>query len=46
MAPKKTTALRPWTSSILPRGKRVVTTMVDGGAILWLGLALSYVLLV
>ena len=35
----------PLTWALLSQGKQVVAIMVDGGHIMWLGLALSYFLL-
>ena len=34
----------PLTWAILAQGRQVVTSMVDGGKVMWLGLALSYFL--
>ena len=41
MTPTKAPARLPLTWSILSQGQRVVTSMVDGGRVMWLGLALS-----
>ena len=45
MTPKKVPARLPLTWFILSQGQRVVTSMVDGGRVIWLGLARSYFLL-
>ena len=41
MTPKKATAKLPFTWSILSQGQRAVMCMVEGGHVMWLGLALS-----
>ena len=45
MTPKKSTGPLPLTWSILSQERRVVTTTVDEGDVMWLGLTLSYFLL-
>ena len=45
MVPRKAPVRLPLTWSILSQGQPVVSTSVDGGRVMWLGLALSYFLL-
>ena len=45
MTPKIAPARLLLTCFILSQGQRVVTSMEDGGRVMWLGLALSYFLL-
>ena len=45
MTEKRNPRRLPLTWAILSQGERVVTAMVDGGRVMWLGLALSYFLL-
>ena len=42
---KKARVRLPATWALLAQGKQVVSSMVDGGKVMWLGLALSYFLL-
>ena len=41
---KKAQVRLPLTWALLAQGRQVVTSMVDGGKVMWLGLALSYFL--